>query len=162
MAQRRKVVLDPEDRIRAERMAAAADLPDPVMQRCKALLAKADGKKESDIAAALNLPQHTIASWSVSYIYRSPQDDFLTALGLPADIEWKDKLTEDGKMWLAGIVGGSPKDCGLPGEFWSYDALADYIAGHAVEAGHPYLQYVTKIGLKYYLDRFDVKLPEQP
>ena len=162
MAQRRKVVLYPEDKVRAERMAVATDLPEPVTQRCKALLMKAEGKKEADIAAALDLPQHTIASWSVSYIYRSPQDDFLTALGLPADIEWKDKLTEDATVWLANIVGGTPKDFGLPEENWSCQALADYISSHAVEAGYPYLQYVTTLGIRYYLDRHNIKLPEHP
>ncbi len=88
------------------------------------------------------------------------------------------EITEEAKAWVVSLACTKPKDHGRAAEVWSISALAEFVASHAEEAGHPRLAKAGKSTVwrilnerqikphkvSYYLERrdpdFDRKMEE--
>ena len=78
-------------------------------------------------------------------------------------------ITEDAKAWVVHLACGKPKDLGYAAEVWTRRALAQYVRGHAQDAGYGSLARAAKATVhrilaeqplhpekvKYYLERRD-------
>lgn len=71
--------------------------------------------------------------------------------GRPADI------TDDARAWVVSIACEPPKNFGLAAETWTYSALAKYIKGNCIDAGHSSLINTGKSFLNNVLSKSNIK-----
>lgn len=71
--------------------------------------------------------------------------------GLPVEI------TDDAVTWIIDIACQRPADLGYAQELWTLKNLHQHIQAHAVEAGFPRLETITKPMVQKTLRRSDIK-----
>jgi len=67
------------------------------------------------------------------------------------------EITDDAVAWIIDIACQRPADLGYAQELWTLKKLHRHIQGHALEAGYPRLETITKPMVQKILKRSDIK-----
>ena len=153
MAHTKPIELDEEQREYLESITRTRTIQAQVVDRAKALLCKAYGMSNGEIAEKLDVNINSVKLWLKKFkeggIDRALFDDQRS--GRPVEI------TDDAVAWIIDIACQRPADLGYSQELWTLPNLHRHIQDHAVEAGYPRLETIAKSMLQKILDRNDIK-----
>jgi transposase len=150
---RAPLILGDEQRSMLRELAGSRTAAAREVERAKILLAYAQGDSPTEIQRALGVSRPTI--------YKCI--DKALAAGVEAGLKDRyhrphaPQITEAAKAWVIDLACRKPKDLGLAAELWTLSALAQYVATHAVQAGHARLARSGKSSVWRILNAHDLK-----
>ena len=150
---RAKLALTAEQRSMLDELAGSRTAAQREVERAKVLLAYAGGKSPTEIQRALGVSRPTI----YKCIDKALAAGVATGLRDRYHRPHAPEITESAKAWVVDLACRKPKDLGLAAELWTLSALAEYLTGHATEAGHPRLAKAGKTTVWRILDSHELK-----
>ena len=149
----RAVTIAEGDRARLERLATSAVATAREHVRSKALLLKADGWTDADVADKLDVSVPTVRRCVERYEAGGVDAAMADAPGRGR----RPEISEADRLWAVSLACTRPRDVGLPAEFWYPAAFARYVNGVAVEQGHPRMATVSESTLRKIMDEAKVR-----
>jgi len=171
---REALSLTEADRQILEELARSRTAPVREAERAKILLAYADHRSIAEVTRRASVGGSTV----YKCIDKALADGVSAGLKDTYHRPHAPEITEEAKAWVVSLACTKPKDHGRAAEVWSISALAEFVASHAEEAGHPRLAKAGKSTVwrilnerqikphmvSYYLERrdpdFDRKMEE--
>ena len=150
---RAPLILKPDEREQLVTLSQSRTAPKRETERAKILLRYAEGKTIQTIHQELGLSRPTI--------YKCLDKAF--AAGVAVGLQDKfhrpkaPEITEEAKSWVVSLACTKPKNHGLAAELWTLSALAQFIHGHAEEAGFPRLSRIPRMTVWRILDAANIK-----
>ena len=124
-----------------------------VVIRAHILLDRYNGNSIRNIAKVYDLSTATVQLCIKKYIAGGTNSALFDEhrKGRPVEI------TDDAVAWIISIACQRPADLGYAQELWTLKNLHQYIQNHALEAGFPRLETITKPMVQKILHRSDIK-----
>ena len=125
-----------------------------VVDRARILLQKEKAVPDKQIADGLGIAVNTVRLCIQKYL----ENGVDAAL---SDVQRKGRpseITSDAVAWITSIACQRPIELGFAQELWTLKSLHSYIQAHAVDAGYPRLETITKARVQQILKASDIKL----
>lgn len=149
--------LDPEHKIKLEKLVNSGMTPVIIAQRAKILLYKSEGKSNDAIAEELKINKRTVLLWTNRYAERNQEDDLDTLLSVAKGRGCKDEITGEARTWLISVACTKPKELGYAAEVWTNKALTAHIRKEATKAGFDRLSTISESGVYQILNKSNIK-----
>jgi hypothetical protein len=170
-SKRPKLIMEPEELERLQRLGQAPSAPLREVQRAQILTRYHAGETVAQIARNLHMTRKSVAKWITRALAFGPGVALKDTYHRPKG----PSITEEARAWVVSLACMKPKDLGYAAELWTRSALANHVRRHAVEAGHPSLAKAVKATvhrilaeqplhpekIKYYLERRDPRFDEK-
>ena len=124
-----------------------------IVDRARILLQKEKAVPDKQIADGLGIAVNTVRLCIKKYL----ENGVDAAL---SDVQRKGRPTEitaDAVAWITSIACQRPTDLGFAQELWTLKNLHSYIQEHAIAAGYPRLETITKARVQQILKASDIK-----
>ena len=124
-----------------------------VVDRARILLQKEKAIPDKQIADGLCVAVNTVRLCIQKYL----ENGVDAAL---SDVQRKGRpseITSDAIAWITSIACQRPTELGFAQELWTLKNLHSYLQSHAVEAGYPRLETITKARVQQILKASDIK-----
>ena len=124
-----------------------------VVDRARMLLQKEKAIPDKQIADGLGVAVNTVRLCIQKYL----ENGVDAAL---SDVQRKGRpseITSDAVAWITSIACQRPIELGFAQELWTLKSLHSYIQSHAVDAGYPRLETITKARVQQILKASDIK-----
>lgn len=124
-----------------------------VVDRARILLQKEKAIPDKQIADGLGVAVNTVRLCIQKYL----ENGVDAAL---SDVQRKGRpseITSDAIAWITSIACQRPTELGFAQELWTLKNLHSYLQSHAVEAGYPRLETITKARVQQILKASDIK-----
>ncbi len=124
-----------------------------VVDRARILLQKEKAIPDKQIADGLGVAVNTVRLCIQKYL----ENGVDAAL---SDVQRKGRpseITSDAIAWITSIACQRPTELGFAQELWTLKNLHGYLQSHAVEAGYPRLETITKARIQQILKASDIK-----
>jgi transposase len=124
-----------------------------VVDRARILLQKEKAVPDKQIADGLGIAVNTVRLCIQKYL----ENGVDAAL---SDVQRKGRpseITSDAVAWITSIACQRPIELGFAQELWTLKSLHSYIQSHAVDAGYPRLETITKARVQQILKASDIK-----
>lgn len=124
-----------------------------VVDRARILLQKEKAIPDKQIADGLGIAVNTVRLCIQKYL----ENGVDAAL---SDVQRKGRpseITSDAVAWITSIACQRPTELGFAQELWTLKNLHSYIQSHAVDAGYPRLETITKARVQQILKASDIK-----
>ena len=150
---RTPLVLSDDSRKLLTGLAGSMTAPAREVVRAKVLLRYANCEDISSIKRHVGISRPAIYKCIDKALAAGAQAGLKDTYHSPKEPE----ILDDAKAWVVNLACTKPKDHGLASELWTFSALANYVAKHAVESGFPRLANAVKTTVWRILNEYDIK-----
>jgi transposase len=164
-SRRAKLVLSATELQRLRQVSQSRAAPQREVQRAQILCRYHAGESIAAIGRTLGMTRKSVGKWIDKALAMGTATALLDSFHRPR----APVITEQAKTWVVHLACTKPKEHGLAAEFWTRNALAQYVRQHAVKAGYPSLAKAVKATVQrilaaqplhpervhYYLERRD-------
>lgn len=147
------ITLSDADREYLQKISRCRTSPAHLADRSRILLKKEKGCTEREIAQGLAISVNTVRLCIRKY----------RAGGIKAALSDAERsghpveITHDALAWIISVACQRPADPGYAQELWTLKNLHQYIQGHAVQAGFPRLETISKARVGQLLKKSEIK-----